>query len=133
MHAGLLEPVSNLSVTPVNSTTIIISWIPPITLEGVPILGYHVTINTSVGTSDTILVKSKIMLYHFIEHTGNTLITMVTVVPINGGGVGKYANYTAILYLLISTSELHAALILIIASDWLKGIWLSYICMHYVI
>ena len=57
MHAGLLESVSNLIVT-INSTTVLISWSPPFTLEGVPILGYNVTItNTTSGENETMSVE----------------------------------------------------------------------------
>ena len=47
MHtAGLLESVSHLTVILINSSTVLISWSPPFTLEGIPILGYNVTITT---------------------------------------------------------------------------------------
>ena len=53
-----LESVSNLTVVPINSTTVLISWSPPFTLEGVPILGYNVTItNTTSGENETMSVK----------------------------------------------------------------------------
>ena len=66
-YAGLLKPVSNLTVTHINSTTVLISWCPPFTLEGIPILGYNVTCTN--------------MLYYSIDHPDSSFT--VTVVPIN--------------------------------------------------
>ena len=99
-HAGLLESVSNLAVTPVNSTTVLISWSPPFTLEGVPILGYNVTItNTTSGENETLSVKGDTnMLYYSIDHLKSTFT--ITVVPINMVGAGDKAS------ILYSTSKL---------------------------
>ena len=95
-HIGLLEAVSNLTVTLINSTTVLISWSPPFTLDGVPILGYNVTItNTTSGENETILVEdmSTTLLYS-IDHPDpkNNSIT-VTVVPINEVGAGQPAHF----------------------------------------
>ena len=91
MPAGLLESVSNLTVVPINSTTVLISWSPPFTLEGVPILGYNVTItNTTSGENETMSVEGDTtMLYYSIDHPDNNFT--VTVVPINGAGPGEDA------------------------------------------
>ena len=99
MPAGLLESVSNLTVASINSTTVLISWSPPFTLEGVPILGYNVTIISGEICNETLLVKGSknMLLYHSIEHSNNIAFT-VTVVPINAGGAGE-GTYN---------SELHA-------------------------
>ena len=90
MHSiGLLESVSNLTVIHVNSTTILISWNPPDTLEGVPILSYNVII----GANEAILVNGNTnMLFHSIEHINNSLMT-ITVVPVNRGGAGKVSTF----------------------------------------
>ena len=83
----------------INSTTILISWNPPDTLEGAPILSYNVT----VGTNEPIIVKGNTnMLYHSIEHMKNSLMT-ITVVPVNRGGAGNLSNFS---YLPISSSKL---------------------------
>ena len=97
--SGLLESVSNLTVISINSTTVLISWSPPFTLEGVPILGYNVTIISGEICNKTLLVKGSknMLLYHATEHSNNITFT-VTVVPINAGGAGK-GTYN---------SELHA-------------------------
>ena len=89
----MLEPVSNLTVVPINSTTVLISWSPPFTLEGVPILGYNVTItNTTSGENETMSVEGDTtMLYYSIDHPDPDNNFTVTVVPINGAGPGEYA------------------------------------------
>ena len=88
-NTGLLESVSNLTVVSINSTTVLISWSPPFTLEGVPILGYNVTItNTTSGENDTMSVDTT-MLYYSIDHPDPDNNFTVTVVPINGAGPGQ--------------------------------------------
>ena len=89
--AGLLESVSNLTVTLINSTTVFISWHPPFTLEGVPILGYNVTItNTTSGENETMSVEGDTtMLYYSIDHPDPDNNFTVTVVPINKVGAGE--------------------------------------------
>ena len=94
MHAcaGLLESVSDLTVVSINSTTVLISWSPPFTLEGVPILGYNVTItNTTSEENETILetVNTTMLNYTFsIDHPDTDSEFIVTVVPINEAGPG---------------------------------------------
>ena len=87
---GLLESVSNLTVVPINSTTVLISWSPPFTLEGVPILGYNVTItNTTSGENETMSVEGDTtMLYYSIDHPDPDNNFTVIVVPINEAGPG---------------------------------------------
>ena len=89
----MLEPVSDLIVVPINSTTVLISWSPPFTLEGVPILGYNVTItNTTSAENETMSVEGDTtMLYYSIDHPDPDNNFTVTVVPINGAGPGEYA------------------------------------------
>ena len=90
-HAGLLEQVTNLVVVSINSTTVLISWSPPFTLEGVPILGYNVTVtNTTSGENETMSVEGDTtMLYYSIDHPDPDNTFTVTVVPINGAGPGE--------------------------------------------
>ena len=94
-YAGLLESVSNLTVTSINSTTVLISWSPPFTLEGVPILGYNVTItSTTSGENEIMLVEDTTLLYS-IDHPNleNSNFT-VTVVPNNEVGAGDSRTVT---------------------------------------
>ena len=92
---GLLESVSDLTVVSINSTTVLISWSPPFTLEGVPILGYNVTItNTTSGENETMSVEGDTtMLYYSIDHPDPDNNFTVTVVPINGAGPGEKAPF----------------------------------------
>ena len=91
LYAGLLEPVSNLTVVPINSTTVLISWSPPFTLEGVPILDYNVTIaNITSGENETMSVEGNTtMLYYSIDHPDPDSNFIVTVAPINVVGAGR--------------------------------------------
>ena len=77
----------------INSTTVLISWSPPFTLEGVPILGYNVTItNTTSGENETMSVEGDTtMLYYSIDHPDSDNNFTVAVVPINGAGPGEDA------------------------------------------
>ena len=84
-----MESVSNLTVTLINSTTVLITWSPSFTLEGVPILGYNVTItNMTSRENETILVKDTTLLYHPDPENNFT----VTVVPLNEVGAGQPAT-----------------------------------------
>ena len=93
---GLLKSVSNLNATIINSTTVLISWSPPFTLEGVPILGYNVTITTSSGKNETMSVEGDAnMLYYSIEdHPDSDSNFTVTVVSVNVLGAGEPATIT---------------------------------------
>ena len=94
--AGLLESVSNLAVVLINSTTFLISWSPPFTLEGVPILGYNVTItNATSGENETMSVEGNTtMVYYSIDHPDPDNNFTVIVVPINEAGLGESASTT---------------------------------------
>ena len=73
----------------INSTTVLISWSPPFTLEGVPILGYNVTItNTTSGENETVSVEDTTLLYSIDHENGFT----VTVVPLNEVGAGQFVT-----------------------------------------
>ena len=90
IYTGLLESVSNLTVTPFNSSsTVLISWSPPFTLEGVSILGYNVTIAKMIsGENETMLAQNTTLLYS-IDHPDPGNNFTVTVVPINEVGAGQ--------------------------------------------
>ena len=92
---GHLESVSNLSVITVNSTTVLISWIPSFTLEGVPIIGYNLTINNNTsGENVTSTVEgSASMLYYTInDHFHHKNNFTVILIPINEVGRGHPAT-----------------------------------------
>ena len=89
MHAGFLESVEDLTMTPINSTTVLISWSPPFTLDGVPILGYNVTITNRENESMWKWVDTGQLLYT-PSHLED--ISTVTVVPINEVGAGEPMN-----------------------------------------
>ena len=83
----------------INSTTVLISWSPHFTLEGVPILGYNVTItNTTSGENKTMLVVDTTLLYS-IGHPDPVNNFTATVVPINEVGAGQPANSEPFLFL----------------------------------
>ena len=87
LSTGLLGAVHSLTVKPINSTTVLISWSPPFTLEGVPILGYNVTItNTTSGENETVSVKDTTLLYSIDPGSSYT----VTVVALNMVGGGQH-------------------------------------------
>ena len=92
------QKVSSLTVTLINSTTVLISWSPPFTLEGVPILGYNVTIiNTTSGENETKLVEDTTLLYS-IDHPDPENNFTVIVVPINEVGAGQPLNSEPFLF-----------------------------------
>ena len=104
---GLLESVSNLTVTSINSTTVLISWSPPFTLERVPILGYNVTItNTTSWKNETMLVEDTALLYS-IDHPDPENNFTVTVVPINEVGAGQPATSRPFLFSLILSESVN--------------------------
>ena len=73
----------------INSTTVLVSWIPPFTLEGVPILGYNVTFYIN-GENDIISIEKYItMQYYSFGHPFLQNDLVVTVIPINEVGAGK--------------------------------------------
>ena len=97
----MLGSVNSLTVTLINSPTVFISWSPPFTLEGVPILGYNVTItNTTSGENETMLVEDTTLLYS-IDYPDPENNFTVTVVPINEVGAGQ----PALVSFIILTSE----------------------------
>ena len=89
MHAGVLESVENIEMILFNSTTVLISWSPPFTLEGVPIRGYNVTITNSENESISKWVDTGQLLY---TPTHLEDIFTITVVPFNEVGAGQPLN-----------------------------------------
>ena len=96
---GRLKPVGNLNATTINSTTVLISWSPPFTLEGIPIMGYNVTIFTSFsGENETMSVEGDTnMLYYSIEDHPDPVSKFtitVHIVSVNVLGAGEPAAIT---------------------------------------
>ena len=90
---GPLESVDELTVVSINSTTVLISWSPPFTLEGVPILGCNVTItNTTSGEKLETAITTMLNYTFSIDHPDPDNNFTVTVVPINGAGPGEPAT-----------------------------------------
>ena len=94
---GLLKSVRDLNATIINSTTVLISWSPPFTLEGVPILGYNVTIATYSGKNETISVEGDTgttLCYSIEGHSDPESNFKITVVSVNVLGAGEPATIT---------------------------------------
>ena len=54
LSVGYLAPPTEVRVEQVSVDTVNVSWSPPFTLEGVPILNYTVYITSSTGSSETV-------------------------------------------------------------------------------
>ena len=84
---GHLEAVAELSaglVSNTSTTSLLISWHPPYTLKGVPILFYHVQINPFLNAT----VENTTLYIPFEQSQVGTIIA-VTVIPVNRVGEGK--------------------------------------------
>ena len=113
---GLLEHVSNLTVTVINSTTIFVSWVSPFTLEGVPILGYSVTIaktRENVTISSTKLYVLEKQLYNNIIDDKNFPSLAITVVAINEGGAGQPITTFFLVSSVIKSERYHECPVII--------------------
>ena len=76
-----------------NYNTLLISWSPPFTLEGVPILGYNVTITNTTSGLELETENTTMLNYTFIiDHPDPDNNFTVTVVSINGAGPGDPAS-----------------------------------------
>ena len=54
VSSGYLAPPTEVRVEEVSVDTVSVSWSPPFTLEGVPILHYTVYITSSTGSSEAV-------------------------------------------------------------------------------
>ena len=54
LSVGYLAPPTEVRVEQVSVDTVSVSWSPPFTLEGVPILHYTVYITSSTGSSEAV-------------------------------------------------------------------------------
>lgn len=94
-NLGLLDAVTELHIDIVNTSTFLISWIPPYTLEGVPILYYCVIVNNSLN-----ITAEDTIVYHSvdIEPAQIEINIAVTVIPVNKLGKGSATTtYTNVL------------------------------------
>ena len=100
IFTGPLEAVIDFTVVSINSTTVLISWSPPFTLEGVPILGYNVTITNTTSGEELETAITTMLNYTFsIDDPDTDNNFTVTVVPINGAGPGE--NVTKLFIFLL--------------------------------
>ena len=108
---GLLSAVTNLSshvTLDCNSATLLITWIPPPTLQGVPIKNNSINISRlddgeSVNSNTTIGNISKYR-YNASNQLGETLVIAVT--PVNDAGQGNSTKIN--ITVPLQTSKYHA-------------------------
>ena len=88
MSIGLLNTVGNLEASVINGSSVLLSWTAPYTLDNVPITGYHVDdgINNITTNNDTSIVLST------TDPPDVCNITIITISPINGAGIGEPNN-----------------------------------------
>ena len=85
MLIGLLASVSDLTLTYINGSSVLLAWTPPYTLDNVPITGYYIKDEISnITTNSTFVVLSII-----IADPDPCSQTNVTVYAINDVGVGE--------------------------------------------
>ena len=97
-YTGLLDAVAELQLNKVNASTLLISWNPPYTLEGVPILYYCIKVNSSLN----IHTENTTSLYYYsvidIKPAQTEINVAVTILPVNKVGEGMATSvYTSIL------------------------------------
>ena len=79
---GLLGPVSQLQLVQGR-----LSWEPPFTLAGVPILGYEVTVNNTALMSTTTTNTTTLDVEHFnLEHCHTYQFTVAALNSVGTGG-----------------------------------------------
>ena len=88
MSIGLLVSVGNLEASVVNGSSVLLSWTAPYTLDNVPITGYHV--DDGFNNFNTTNNDSSIVLSATDPDVCN--ITIITISPINGAGIGEPNN-----------------------------------------
>ena len=87
---GLLASVGNLGASFINGSYVLLSWIPPYTLDNVPIIGYDID-----DDSDRLLntTNSSYILSSTDANNPEVCnITNVLVYPVNGAGIGQPNN-----------------------------------------
>ena len=78
-------------MTSIDSTAVLISWSPPFTLEGVPILRYIVTIASTTSVAN--VTVNNTLLYYLCHESSID----VTVVAVNGAGDGYPATFSELI------------------------------------
>ena len=87
----MLDPVTDITLSSINSTTVLISWSPPFTLEGVPILGYNVTITNTVTGENIQNFSTDVPSVQYSPAQNDDYL--ITIVAINKAGSGLLAQY----------------------------------------
>ena len=89
IYTGLLASVGDLNYTYINGSSVNVTWTAPYTLDNVPITGYHVddgVNNFNTTNNDTSIVLST------TDPLDVCNITIITISPINGAGIGQTNN-----------------------------------------
>ena len=82
-YIGLLASVSDLTLTYINGSSVLLAWTPPYTLDNVPITGYYIKDGISnITTNSTFIVLS-------IADPDPCTQTNVSVYAVNDVGVGE--------------------------------------------
>ena len=77
-------------VSNTSTMSLLISWHPPYTLKGVPILFYHVQINPFLNAT-----VENTTLYIPFEQSQVDIMIAITVIPVNRVGEGKPTSILA--------------------------------------
>ena len=93
-YAGLLKQVSNLAYTELNTTTALISWDPPYSLQGVPILAYQIKIDTCQCTSQSFEAENTHFEYLLNDIHPTKVTHHITVKAVNQAGEGEATTLT---------------------------------------
>ena len=82
-YIGLLASVSDLTLTYINGSSVLLAWTPPYTLDNVPITGYYIKDGISnITTNSTFIVL-------LTADPDPCTQTNVTVYAVNDVGVGE--------------------------------------------
>lgn len=89
--------MTELQLNKVNASTLLISWNPPYTLEGVPVLYYCIKVNSSLN----IHIENTTSLYYYsvinIKPAQTEINVAVTILPVNKVGEGMATSVYALL------------------------------------
>ena len=91
----MLDPVTDITLSSINTTAVLISWSPPFTLEGVPILGYNVTITNTVTGENVQNFSTDVPSVQYSPPQNDDYL--ITIVAINKAGSGLPAYYSGVL------------------------------------
>ena len=86
IFVGLLASVGNLNYAYIDGSSVNLTWTAPYSLDNVPITGYHVDDGfNNFNTSNTNITLST-------TNPDVCNITIITISPINGAGIGEPNN-----------------------------------------